>query len=71
MNGIATFQTGYPITIRRNADPLGVGTIGSVRLDQVCNPNVPRGERTMDRFFRQDCFVAPPDRFGNAGRSTW
>ena len=36
----------------------------------ICNPNLPSSEQTINRFFRTDCFTAPPDRFGNAGRST-
>ena len=36
----------------------------------VCNPNLPRGERTIQKFFATECFVATSDRFGNAGRST-
>ena len=70
VNGIATFQSGAPLTIRRSGDPLGVGTDGAVRPDMVCEPNLPGSERTLTRYFRQDCFTAPPDRFGNAGRST-
>jgi hypothetical protein len=70
VNGIATFQTGYPITIRRSGDPLGIATDGAVRPDQICNPNLPSGDRTVNRFFDTSCFVGPPDRFGNAGRST-
>jgi hypothetical protein len=70
INGIAQFQTGFPITVRRAGDPLAVGTDGAVRPDMVCNPNLPRGEQTLDRFFDTSCFVAPADRFGNAGRST-
>ncbi len=70
INGIVSFQTGYPITIVRAGDPLGVGTDTAVRPDQICNPNLPRGERTLERFFNADCFVAPSDRFGSAGRAT-
>jgi hypothetical protein len=70
VNGIAQFQRGFPITIRRTGDPLAVGTDGAVRPDAICNPNLSRGERTVDRFFDTACFVAPADRFGNAGRST-
>jgi hypothetical protein len=70
LNGIATFQSGAPLTIRRSGDPLGVGTDGAVRPDMVCNPNLPGSERTLNRYFAQECFTAPPDRFGNAGRST-
>jgi hypothetical protein len=47
-----------------------VGTDGAVRPDMVCNPNLPRGEQTIQRFFATECFVATSDRFGNAGRST-
>ena len=70
LNGILSLQSGYPITVRRSGDPLSIGTDGAVRPDMVCNPNLPRGQRTVDRFFDTACFVAPPDRFGNAGRST-
>src|SRR5919106_1365852 len=70
INGIYQFQTGFPITILRSGDPLGVGTNGAVRPDQVCDPNLPRGDRTIRRFFASECFVATADRFGTAGRST-
>ncbi len=70
VNGILTLQSGYPITVRRTGDPLGIATDGAVRPDMICDPNMPAGEQTIDRFFRTECFTAPPDRFGNAGRST-
>src|SRR5919106_4793597 len=70
INGIYQFQTGFPITVLRSGDPLGVGTDGAVRPDRVCNPNLPRGERTIQKFFATECFVPTSDRFGNAGRST-
>jgi len=70
VNGIVTMQSGFPITILRSGDPLGVGTNGAARPDQVCNPNLPRSEQTLLRFFNTDCFVAPADRFGTAGRSS-
>jgi hypothetical protein len=70
VTGIVQLQSGFPITIRRVGDPLGVGTNEAVRPDQVCNPNLARGHHTLDRFFNADCFTAPPDRFGTTGRST-
>jgi hypothetical protein len=70
INGIAQFQTGFPITVRRTGDPLAVGTDGAVRPNAICNANLPGGERTLERFFNPSCFVAPADTFGNAGRST-
>jgi hypothetical protein len=69
INGIATLQSGYPLTIRRSGDPLGIGLENSVRPDLVCNPNFARGERTLGEFFRTDCFaIPPPGHFGNAAR---
>jgi hypothetical protein len=70
INGIYQFQTGFPITILRSGDPLGVGTNGAARPDQVCDPNLPRGDRTIQKFFATECFVATADRFGTAGRAT-
>ena len=70
VNGIYQWQSGFPITVLRSGDPLGVGTDGAVRPDQVCDPNLPRGEQTLQRFFATECFVPTSDRFGNAGRST-
>jgi hypothetical protein len=70
VNGIAQFQTGFPMTVRRTGDPLAVGTDGAVRPDVICNPNLPKSERTLNRYFDTGCFVAPADRFGTAGRST-
>jgi hypothetical protein len=69
-SGIITLQSGFPITIRRAGDPLSIGTDGAVRPDQICSPNLGRGEHTLERFFNPDCFRAPADRFGSAGRST-
>ena len=37
----------------------------------MCNPNLPSGERTVDRFFQTSCFqIQNPIRFGSAGRAT-
>lgn len=76
VNGIVTLQSGFPITIRRAGDPLGVGTNEAVRPDQICDPTLKESERTRDpvsgnvAFFKGSCFVAPADRFGTTGRST-
>jgi hypothetical protein len=70
VNGIATFQSGYPVTVRRPGDPLGIGTDSAARPNLVCSPNMPGGDRTINRYFRTECFSAPADRFGNAGTTT-
>jgi hypothetical protein len=48
----------------------GTGAIngGASRPDIVCDPSIPRGERTFDRQFNTDCIRPPSDplRLGNA-----
>jgi hypothetical protein len=69
LNGIYTYQTGLPITVKFNGDPFGSGT-NNARPDAVCNPNLDGGSRTVDRFFATSCFkIQSPIRYGNAGRS--
>ena len=76
LNGIVSLQSGFPITIRRSGDPLGIGTNGATRPDQVCDPTLSKDERTRNpangnvTFFNGNCFTAPAGRFGTAGRST-
>ncbi len=45
----------------------GVSTAGS-RVDIVCDPNLPRGQRTFTHQFRTECITPPSDplRLGNA-----
>jgi hypothetical protein len=45
----------------------GIDTPGS-RPDIVCNPNLPRGQRTFERQFNVDCIKPPsdPNRLGNS-----
>ena len=45
----------------------GIDTPGS-RPDMVCNPNLPRGQRTFERQFNVDCIKPPsdPNRLGNS-----
>jgi len=75
LDGIISVQTGYPITVRRAGDPLGIGTEGAARPDLICNPNLPNDERRVERFFRTSCFAAPEAllcgdvRYGTSGRT--
>jgi hypothetical protein len=65
--GVFAAQTGYPLTptLRPNA------TFSTVlRPDCVGDANLPRSERTPDRWFDVDAFRVPsPIRFGNCGRN--
>jgi hypothetical protein len=70
LNGIYTYQTGLPMTVKFNGDFFGSGT-DNARPDLVCNPNLSSGDRTVNRFFATNCFqVQSPVRYGTAGRST-
>jgi hypothetical protein len=70
LNGIVVLQSGYPITITRNGDPIGLGLGNTSRPDAVCNPNFARGGRSLQRYFDTDCLPVPDTiRFGNAGRA--
>jgi hypothetical protein len=71
-NGIYTYQTGLPITVKFNGDVFSSGT-DNARPDliQGCNPNLDRGVRTVNRFFDTSCFrIQSPMRYGSAGRAT-
>ncbi len=76
VDGILSLQSGYPVTIRRSGDPGSVGTDGALRPDHTCNSAIPRGQQTVERFFKTECYPVPEQlipgdvRFGTAGRST-
>jgi carboxypeptidase family protein len=70
LNGIYTYQTGLPMTVKYNGDVFSSGT-DNARPDLICNPNLDGGSRTVDKFFNTACFFKQsPIRYGNAGRST-
>jgi len=70
LNGIMTLQSGYPLTVTRSGDPLGIGNDNSTRPNLVCDPNLERGERSLNKFFGTECFAYPATGlFGNAGRA--
>jgi len=70
LNGIYTYQTGLPMTVKFNGDVFGSGT-DNARPDLVCNPNLDAGARTVDRYFDTSCYkIQSPIRYGSAGRST-
>jgi hypothetical protein len=65
---ITTFQSGFPVGITVIGDPANTGTFGQ-RPNLSGNPNLPDGERTVDRWFDTSVFSRPaPFTFGNAGR---
>jgi hypothetical protein len=68
--GITLFQTGQRFTTSfTGRDPSNTNTVGG-RPDRIANGNLPKDERTVNRWFDISAFVIPPvnaGRFGNAG----
>jgi hypothetical protein len=68
--GITVFQTGQRFTTSfTGRDPSNTNTVGG-RPDRIANGNLPKDQRTVDRWFDATAFAVPPvnaGRFGNAG----
>lgn len=70
ISGVSTFRTGthdgftYGFTGAPQNDM--TGGPGDSRVVLVCDPNLPRGERTLDRQFRTEC-IRPPGPLTNTG----
>jgi hypothetical protein len=73
LSGNIVAQTGTPVTatVTGAANNTGGGGVFATRPDEICNPNLPAGERSPLDFFNTACFVAPPaGQFGNAPRNS-
>lgn len=69
-DGIIQLQSGPPMTPQFSGDIGQMGTNQALRPDLVCNPNLERGQQTVDRFFNTSCLVQQnPIRYGTSGRS--
>jgi hypothetical protein len=65
--GVTTARGGTPFTPSLNVNP---AQSGHARPDRIGDGNLPRGERSADRWFDPSAFAAPvPFNFGNAGRN--
>ena len=71
VNGIVTFQRGFPITITA-ADAGGLNdSFGTNRADIVGDPYPSGFEKTVNAWFNTAAFAQPaPGRFGSIGRNT-
>jgi hypothetical protein len=71
VNGIATFQRGFPMTITA-ADALGLNdSFGTNRANQVGDPYPSGFEQSINAWFNTAAFAQPaPGQFGNIGRNT-
>jgi hypothetical protein len=68
--GIATVQSGQPFTVVDSSDPSVTGSTGD-RPNLICDPNLPRDQRTTLKWFNTVCFQKIPvgGGFGNASRN--
>lgn len=69
ISAIYIARTGEYLTpVFSGSDPSNTNTIGG-RADRTGNGNLPRRQRTIERWFDASAFAVPPNgRFGNAGR---
>jgi hypothetical protein len=72
INGITSFQSGFPLT-PITGEPISGADAGSLiatdRPNRVCDGNLPVGQRTPERWFDTSCFPANnAGEFGNSGR---
>ncbi|MBI4468258.1 MAG: TonB-dependent receptor [Acidobacteria bacterium] len=66
--GIASLHSGLPFTPTLNFDPTNSGS--AARPNRLSDGNLPRGERTLQRYFDIQALQAPSAyTFGNAGRN--
>ena len=74
VQGITYFMTGNWYQVAIGADTANVGGDHSQRADEVAgcknNGNLPRDQRTFNRYFDTSCFYpAPLGTYGNTGRN--
>jgi hypothetical protein len=55
INSSAYWQGGFPFTVTNAAQRMNTG--GADRPDMVCDPKLPKDERTLQKWFKTECFV--------------
>ena len=71
VNGVVTLQSGAPFTVNLGMDRANVGSGPAQRPDQVGDPNLPAGQRSVDRWFNTAAFaLQDPFTFGSAPRNS-
>ncbi len=67
VNSIFTKRTGYPVNPLATANTAG-GFNPAIRPNRIANGNLPKSQRTIERWFDTTAFVNPPQfAFGNSG----
>jgi hypothetical protein len=68
---VVTAASGQPFVVQDGSDP-NLDGVASDRPDLIGNPNLPKSQRTLNRYWNTSAFVRVPSgagRFGNAGRN--
>jgi hypothetical protein len=61
-------QSGVPFTVGTQVNTTNAFSAGGLRADVLRNPNLPKDQRTLTRWFDTDAFRQPEMyRFGNQG----
>lgn len=69
VSGITTLQSGLPFTVVLSSNVSNTGNTGNDRPNLIADPNLPRSERSVNRWFNTAAFQMPAaGTFGNAGR---
>ena len=70
LNGIVSVQSGAPFTVNITDDRANIGAGPAQRPDMLRDPNLPRGERTVERWFDTGAFaLQDPFSYGSAPRN--
>jgi len=68
LSGLTTFQSGQPTNLGVSGDISGTGA-GATPV-WVSNPNLPKSERAVTRYFNTEAIARPPNAtWGNLGRN--
>jgi hypothetical protein len=69
LGSIVNMQSGGPFTVVTQANTTNVFSAGAQRANVLRDGNLPSDQRTVERWFDTEAFVAPAAyTFGNAGR---
>ena len=69
VGSIVNMQSGAPFTVNTQVNNTNAFSAGANRANVLRDGNLPKSQRTVDRWFDTSAFVDPPPyTFGNAGR---
>ena len=68
VSSVMTLQSGAPVTVQTQTNSTSANSAGAQRADVLRDPNLPSGQRTIQRWFDTTAFAQPAQyTFGNQG----